>query len=424
MSKRSLYLSGCSLLATGLMVTAAPAFAAGKTTTHSSSGAVQTQVNGSFEPLVVAKRIVDTRIGRGASRGKVAPGATLTFDAASARPVAGDPVQAVVLEVTAPQPTPVGSLSVFPGGIAWDGRVTMNTDAYSNTQQQLTIPLGVNGTVSIRNNSAAGIELIVDALGYYVAGQPVDGGGLYVAANQRIADTRTGLDAPKATIGAGKSVTIQLTGPGRTLPNGASAIVANIAVLSARRTGLLPITDGDGTPATKNLRFVGYAIAPKTLQTERLLKLGPSGTLTFTNSSAGSINLVVDLAGSFTAGQPTAYGSYVPVGAAPLVENQRITLSGQTAHVVDLSGVTTDEAMAADVLFTLNRPAQPVLLGLSEVGTAWNGSVQLSSGAVSQPTEYTVDQRTSGAVSLRSLPSAQVWLHGYLTGYYLNRTAA
>ncbi len=55
-------------------------------------------------------------------------------------------------------------------------------------------------------------------------------------------------------------------------------MVANVAVLSAHTTGLLPITDGDGSQATLHLSFIGNWERPLVMQTERIVKLGSDGT--------------------------------------------------------------------------------------------------------------------------------------------------
>lgn len=49
---------------------------------------------------------------------------------------------------------PNGSLSVYPSGTAWTGRVTMTLVSGGPIQQQLTVRLGADGGVTIRNNSA------------------------------------------------------------------------------------------------------------------------------------------------------------------------------------------------------------------------------------------------------------------------------
>ena len=78
-----------------------------------------------------AKRVLDTRSGLGGYRGLVAPGRTVTFKVLRSP----DGWQAAVIDVTAPTPAPAGSLSVYPSGTGWDGRVTMTLTGGGNIQQ-------------------------------------------------------------------------------------------------------------------------------------------------------------------------------------------------------------------------------------------------------------------------------------------------
>ena len=104
-------LAGCSLVV-GLLAALPVASASGTPCGPCFEGP------GSFEP-VGAVRVLDTRSGLGGRLGAVASGHTVT---AHVRP-AGIP--AAVIEVTVPGNAPNGSLSVYPSGTAWSGRVTM-----------------------------------------------------------------------------------------------------------------------------------------------------------------------------------------------------------------------------------------------------------------------------------------------------------
>lgn len=270
---------------------------------------------------------------------------------------------------------PNGSLSVYPSGTAWTGRVTMTLISGGPIQQQLTVALGADGGVTIRNNSARAVHLIVDVLGRYLAGTPA-AAGTFAALNSRILDTRAGSPLP-----GGHTITLGLPGHGGIPAGGASAVVLNIAVLSARANGLLSVTDGDGSQATLHLRFVGN----QPMQTERVVKVGSDGTLTFSQSSTAGVHLVIDLMGYFlppTPGVPEVNGSYFPTSPQPLGQ-VRLSRYPLTVH----PGISGYWALAYNMILTNDRPGQPALLAAYDPEYPWNPTVTMSTTPAGQTTE-------------------------------------
>lgn len=395
---------GCSLVA-GLLTAASPAApaAAGIDRGAGSYGRVDT------------RRVLDTRTGLGGLRGTVSPGHTVTFAIPG-----GSVMQSAVLDVTVPTPAPAGSLSVYPGGTTWDGRVTMTLTGGGNIQQQLTVALGTGATVTIRSNAARPTNLIVDLLGYYAAGIPVLT-GMFGKANGRVLDTRKGIGAPRAPVGAGRKVTVALPGRAGIPRSGAVAVVVDVAVLTPRSTGQLAITDGDGRLATTRLRFVGSSTAPQTMQTERTVMLGSDGTLSFTNGSASSVQLVVDVFGYFLRGglEPewNDLGYYLPVSPQPVA-----ALRVRAHRTVEFYPPGVTESIAANLVMTTDQPTQSVALGVyypyaNYPGAPWNGSPLISSSPWLQPTELTVDTGV-WYVMVANLKDTDVALHCYVTGTY------
>jgi hypothetical protein len=361
--------------------------------------------------------VLDTRTGLGGRLGAVAPGHTVTFVAVKPSPYGQSP--AAILDVTVPGSAPDGSLSVYPSGTAWDRRVTMTLTGGGTVQQQLTVRLGTDGGVTIRNNAARPVQLMVEVRGSYSAGTP-NSGGTFAALNSRILDTRGG-----GPLAAGHRLTLALPGRGGIPAGGANAVVLNIAVLSAHATGLLSITDADGNDLTPHLRFLGQA-RPQTMQTERVIMLGRGGTLTFSQSSSSGVHLVLDLAGYFLPGPVTVNGSYVALAPQPLRYGARtspsaqLVLRGRTGIDIPVP-VPSLEVFAYNLVVSSDRPAQPTLLGLYQRRLPWNGSPTVSSSATRQPSELTVQAglTDSESVVLRNLYDApQTWLHAWVTGYY------
>jgi hypothetical protein len=409
--------AGCCLIAGSLVsppVMAAPGTPAASQVAGSGAG--------SFLPVDGNPvRVLDTRSGLGGRVGAVAPRHTVT---ARVRSGSGDRSAPAVVKVTVPGNAPAGSLSVYPSGSAWNGHVTMSLVGGSTISQQLTVRLGADGGVTIRNNSAQAVHLIVEVLGYYLPGTPT-GYGTFAALDSRILDTRSG-----AALAPGRRITLALPGRGGIPAAGATAVVLNISVLSARATGLLSVTDGDGTEATLHMRFLGNPAAPQPMQTQRMVKVSPDGTLTFNQSSAAGVHLVIDLMGYFlrTGDGPAPgvlEGRYAPLSPQPITVwvgtgfspqlrlYQHRPLSWPPNHVGDLGN------LAYNVVLSPDQPGQPTLLGLYYSGSPWTPTVTLSSTPARQPTELIVRASAEGFPTLVNLSGAQwTYLHGYLTGFY------
>jgi len=81
-------------------------------------------------------------------------------------------LEAVSMNVTVLNPSMTQSISVWPGGTAWDGAATISFTAGQTIQRMLLAEAGSSAnqpeTVQIRNNSLAPITLIVDLNGWAV----------------------------------------------------------------------------------------------------------------------------------------------------------------------------------------------------------------------------------------------------------------
>ncbi|HEX8079895.1 MAG TPA: hypothetical protein VF557_06765 [Jatrophihabitans sp.] len=418
MSRILAVLAGCSLVV-GLL-TSPPVGAAPGTLSASRTAASQFPDPGAGSYFPVRGnpvRVLDTRSGLGGRLGAVAPRHTVTA------PVRRAGTPAAVIKVTVPGNAPAGSLSVYPSGSVWNGHVTMSLVGGSTISQQLTVKLGANGGVTIRNNSATAVHLIVEVLGDYKPGTPTRS-GTFAALDSRILDTRA-----TSPLLPGRRITLAMPGRGGIPAGGASAVVLNIAVLSARATGLLSVTTGDGRQATLHMRFLGNRTAPQPMQTQRVVKVNSDGKLTFSQSSTAGVHLVIDLMGYYLPGSDSpdfqvVEGHYVAVSPTP-IKAMLGTRSGTQLRLFQQQplplylGVTDELTLAYNIVLSPDQPGQPTLLGLYNPHSPWSRTVTLSSTPARQPTELTINKRVEDTVELVNLSGAQeTYLHGYVTGYY------
>ncbi|GGV18223.1 hypothetical protein GCM10010495_36320 [Kitasatospora herbaricolor] len=236
-----------------------------------------------FTPLTPV-RLLDTRQG-GA---KVGPGASVPLQVTGA---GGVPVgaHAVVLSVTATEPTDTGYLTVRPSG--QDGRPStsnLNFRPGQTVPNQVIVPLGADGRVEIFNNSGA-THVVADVAGYYGA----DGKGLFTPVTPvRLQDTRTA-GGPVPAYGS-RSVQV---GGAAGVPADAVAGVFNLTVTGAGADGhVIGHPDGSAVPGTSSVNFTAGGTASDHAQ----LPLGANGRIDLVNRSAGGVHLITDLFGYFT----------------------------------------------------------------------------------------------------------------------------
>ena len=107
----------------------------------------------------------------------------------------------------------------------------------------------------------------------------------------RVLDTRVGVGAPQAKLGARASLTLTIPG----LPAGTTAVAINVTATNPTASSYLSIYPGGGPrPLASSLNFAtGQSIANMVL-----VLVGPLGTVTFYNA-AGTVNVIADLVGSF-----------------------------------------------------------------------------------------------------------------------------
>jgi RHS repeat-associated protein len=247
-----------------------------------------------YQPLTPA-RIADTRTASGQPYAglHLGPAGTLAVQVTGKGGVPTTGVAAVVLNVIqTANATAATNLTVFSTGATRPGTSNISGLAGLVANNEVTVPVGTGGQVSIYN-SAGTTDVIADVLGYYSAG----GAGMNAITPTRVADTRVGSGKPYAgaPIPAKGTLTVQISGTAG-VPASATAAILQASVITPTVLGdLTAYPAGTLRPATSNLNYkVGV-----TLTKEITIGLGttPPGAVSFYNSSTAPVNLVLDLAG-------------------------------------------------------------------------------------------------------------------------------
>ena len=276
---------------------------------------------GAFQVLPPA-RVLDTRSGVGAPVAKVGPGETLHVQAGGEGGVPASGVSAVVLNVTVTAPTLGGYLTVHADGSALPVTSNLNFRPGQTVANLVVAQVGTNGMVALRNGSSGTLDLVADVAGYVLSGTPAQPGAYTSLTPLRLLDTRSGVGAPQARVGAGATVRLQVGGRGGVPKTGVSAVVLNVTVLGPTRGGYLTAyADGTGRPTASNLNFVSGQTVPNLV----VVPVAPNGRVDLYNGSTGSTHLLADVAGYFIA----------PATTGTVCTNPYFTTSSSNGGVTD-----------------------------------------------------------------------------------------
>lgn len=254
-----------------------------------------------FDPA----RICDTRVGQPSNpcTGR-APTSGGAFDV----PVLGrgsipsSGVEAVVVTITAIDPSAPGYLTAFPAGGSMPTSSVVNYAAGVTVANSAIIPVGANGDIALYA-SAGGPNVAIDAVGYVTAPDGSISSQLDTTSTPvRICDTRAGNPSGLSgtplsqcegrTLGPNSSLTIEVTGLGG-VPQGATAVVANLTVTNTTAASYLSAYGaGAAVPGTSDLNW----LAGTTTSDLAVVPLGANGDITLYNY-AGSTAVVVDVLG-------------------------------------------------------------------------------------------------------------------------------
>jgi hypothetical protein len=225
-------------------------------------------------------------------------------------------VTAVALNITATQGTGNGFLTVY--GDDTIGNLptvlpqtsNLNFAANQTVANLVIVPVGADGTVDIYNGAPKGsVHVVADVAGYFTTSTQ---SAFLAVGPQRILDTRSGVGATKAPVGAGKTLNVTVAGGADGVPANASAVVVHFTTVDSTRNGLITaFPAGQVVPNVSNLNYAAGSITSNTA----VVPVGKNGQISLENTSSGSTDIVGDLAGYFTTTPGTGASSYIPYPA-------------------------------------------------------------------------------------------------------------
>ncbi|MEV4944985.1 FlgD immunoglobulin-like domain containing protein [Streptomyces sp. NPDC053755] len=240
-----------------------------------------------YQPVTPA-RVMDTRDGTGVAKAKIGPGGTVTLTVAGKGGVPARGVSAVVLNVTATNPTAGTFVSVYPYGTTRTSASNLNITAGQTVPNLVVVPVK-DGKVTFYNRNGS-VDLIADVAGYHsLTGS---GSRFEPVTPARVMDTRDGTGVAKAKIGPGGTVTLTVAGKGGVPATGATAVVLNVTATNPTAgTFVSAYPYGTTRTSASNLNITAGQTVPN-------LVVVPvkDGKVTFYNRN-GSVDLIADVQG-------------------------------------------------------------------------------------------------------------------------------
>ncbi|HAP76506.1 MAG TPA: hypothetical protein DCR14_10525 [Acidimicrobiaceae bacterium] len=227
--------------------------------------------------------------------GVLGAAATLELDIAG-RGGVDENAAAVVLNVTAINPSATSYITVYPTGQTRPTASNLNLAAGRTLPNMVIVPLGTNGHIDIYNNAGT-THLAVDVLGW-IPESPSAFQGLTPA---RLLETR---GEPNSTIddlaegggvlGAAATLELDIAGRGG-VPDDAGAVALNVTAINPTATSYITVyPTGQTRPTASNLNLA----AARTLPNMVIVPLGTNGHISIYNN-AGTTHLAVDVLGWF-----------------------------------------------------------------------------------------------------------------------------
>ncbi|MFB7128741.1 right-handed parallel beta-helix repeat-containing protein [Kitasatospora sp. NPDC056273] len=245
-------------------------------------------------------RLLDTRQPIGVPAAQPVPaGGTVDLPVTGVAGVPASGVTAVTMNVTVTEPQADGHLTVYPHGDAAPSSSNLNWTAGRTIPNLVTVPVK-DGKVSFQNASGGTVHLIADLAGYYSP----KGSLFHAQGPTRLLDTRAPIGVPAAqAVPAWGTVDLPVAGVAGVPASGVTAVTMNVTVTEPQADGHLTVyPHGDATPTASNLNWPAGRTIPNLVTVPV-----KDGKVSFQNASGGTVHLIADLAGYYTAEGRVSY---------------------------------------------------------------------------------------------------------------------
>lgn len=242
-------------------------------------------------------RILDTRVGVGATRTRLGAAKTLRLQATGQGGVPTSGVSAVVMNVTVTNPTDSSYLTLYPTGRSRPLASQLNFVRQQTVPNLVVVATGDGGKVDIFN-AGGQTHVIADVVGWLDNGSDAAESDYQPLNPAALLDTRTGAGGRDAPLGPDDVQQVQVTGKGGVPASGVAGVTLNVSALDPTSAGYLTVyPTGTERPTASSLNFTpGQSTANVVV-----VPVGPDGRINIYNPS-GRTHVRVDAVGYFNEG--------------------------------------------------------------------------------------------------------------------------
>lgn len=358
------------------------------------SGLLGANANALFTSLTPA-RVFDTRTGNGGRTGKLGPGGSHDVTVLGRGGVPTTGVGGVLLNVTVTQGTAASDMTVYPTGGQQPAAPNLVFSANQTRPNLVVVPVGSGGRVRFTNR-AGSTHVLADVVGWFDAGGGQAQSRFSSLTPDRILDTRTGIGAPRARLGAARTLSLQATGRGGVPASGVSGVVMNVTVTNPTASSFLTLSPGGrARPLASQLNFVPNQTVPNLV----FVATGTDGTVDIYNAG-GETHVIADVVGWLDNGSKAAQSQYEALDPRPLLD----TRTGEGGRTARLGPGETATVQVTGRQGVPSSGVAGVQLNVSAIDPTQGGFLTVYPTGASRPTasnlNFTAGQSTANVVAV------------------------
>ena len=271
---------------------------------------------------IAPTRVLDTRHGIGTATARVPADGSVKLKLAGVGGVPATGAVAVVLNVTVVAPTANGVITAYPDGTSVPTASNLNFLKGENRPNLVTVELGADGSVDLRNGGTDTADLVADLEGYYAPGTGTGFAGVQ------------GYRSDEVTLTVGKPVLASAFYSGYSwLSTGAAAVAINITASAGTAAGYVSAyADGGKVSTASNVNYS----ANENIANMAIVPMGSDGYLDLIagGKAGATVKVYLDVEGFYT-NQPYTDGTgFVPTKPTRLIDTRSglgVSVKGPTA---------------------------------------------------------------------------------------------
>jgi hypothetical protein len=297
-------------------------------------------------------------------------------------------------------------LTAWPTGEPRPNASNLNYVAGQTVPNLVVVKVGADGKVDLRNFFGS-THVVADVVGWYSDNTVATSGARYQPLSpSRILDTREGNGAPRAKLGPGATLSLQVTDRGGVPAEGVSAVVMNVTVTQPTASSVLTVWPfGEPRPNASNLNYVAGQTVPNLV----VVKVGAGGKVSLRNFF-GATHVVADVVGWFSDPAATTGARYHGLSPARILDTREGNgaPTGKVSGTISVQatgrgGVPADGVSAVVMNVTVTQPTASSVLTVWPFGEPQPNASNLNYVArQTVPNLVVVKVGTGGKVNLRN----------------------